>query len=137
MLKIKKIRILAPGLNSRKDGASLSSDDEDEDEIIEGEAAGQWLKDLFGECDGKGKSKAWHRAIFTCVYFISLAKGAEEIFPREKFPSSQLGMNFVKVEFVGVSLKLSLSGSRNGDVSFNKIMLGAKETAIGMIIKRI
>ncbi|GJR39217.1 hypothetical protein Tco_0650200 [Tanacetum coccineum] len=63
--------------------------------------------------------------------------GAKEIFPKEKFPSAQLGMNIIKVEFVGVSLKLSLSGSRNGDVSFNKIMLGAKEIAIGMIIKRI
>ncbi|GKB53310.1 hypothetical protein Tco_0904063 [Tanacetum coccineum] len=83
------------------------------------------------------KHGKWNRAIFACVYFISLAKGAKEIFPKEKFPSSQLRTNFVKVEFIGVSLKLSLSGSRNGDVSFNKIMLGAKEIAIGMIIKRI
>ncbi|GKC53504.1 hypothetical protein Tco_1076249 [Tanacetum coccineum] len=71
----------------------------------------------------------------TCIYFISLAKGAKEIFPKEKFPSSQLGMNFVKMEFVGVSLKLSLSGSRSSDGLFDEIMFRPEEITIGMIIK--
>nr|GEU63321.1 hypothetical protein [Tanacetum cinerariifolium] len=64
-------------------------------------------------------------------------KGAKEIFPKEKFPSFQLGANVVKVEFVGVSYKLSLSGSKSSDGLFDEVMFRSKEIAIGMTIKRI
>ncbi|GJV51826.1 hypothetical protein Tco_1447567 [Tanacetum coccineum] len=143
------------GENSRKDGASLSSHDEDEDEINKGEVVffPFSLLDSFEMCKDHNiarqtnglricledvtvkasqKHGKWNRAIFACVYFISLAKGAKEIFPKEKFHPSASGTNFVKVEFCyGVSLKLS--GYKNGDVPFNKIMLRAKEIAIGVI----
>nr|GEU80182.1 hypothetical protein [Tanacetum cinerariifolium] len=43
--------------------------------------------------------------------------------------------NIIIVEFVGASLNLSLSGSRNGDVVFDEVMLRAKEITIGELAK--
>ncbi|GJX43788.1 hypothetical protein Tco_0260464 [Tanacetum coccineum] len=72
-----------------------------------------------------------------CVYVIPITNGAKEIFFKEEFPSPKFGMKIICMEFVGVSLKLGLSGSRNGDVISDKVMLRAKETTIRKIIKRV
>ncbi|GJT19035.1 hypothetical protein Tco_0877741 [Tanacetum coccineum] len=99
--------------NSKNDGASFPSDDEDEkDEVV---------KHVSG----------------ACVYVILITNGAKEIFFKKEFPSPKFGTKIIYMEFVGVSLKLGLSGSRNGDVLSDKVMLRAKETTIGMIIKRV
>ncbi|GJU29172.1 hypothetical protein Tco_1172761 [Tanacetum coccineum] len=112
--------------NSRKDGASLSSDDEDEEEVIDGEQVRQWPEGLLGGCDCKDESKAWQMTWDYHVYFLL-----------PSFDKESSKMNIITVEFVGASLKLSLSGSRNGDVVFDEVMLRAKEITIGMIIKRV
>ncbi|GJW97531.1 hypothetical protein Tco_0179339 [Tanacetum coccineum] len=65
------------------------------------------------------------------LYERNVEKGAKEIFPKEKFPSAQLGMNIIKVEFVGVSLKLSLSGSRMVMFLLTRSCLGPKKLLLG------
>ncbi|GJV75369.1 retrovirus-related pol polyprotein from transposon TNT 1-94 [Tanacetum coccineum] len=72
-----------------------------------------------------------------CVYMIPITNGAKEMFFKEEFPSPKFGMRIIYMEFVGVSLKLVLSGSRNVDVLSDKVMFRAKETTIKMIVKRV
>nr|GEY17796.1 hypothetical protein [Tanacetum cinerariifolium] len=103
--------------NSRKGGASLSSDNEDEEEEAEVEDNGLrvCLKDVIVKTSQKHSK--WHGTIAFNFDFLHSIKNHQK--------------------FVEVSLKLSLSGSRNGDVFFDEIMLRAKEMTIRMIIKRV
>nr|GFA27267.1 hypothetical protein [Tanacetum cinerariifolium] len=71
-----------------------------------------------------------------CFYLVSFVNRAKK-FLKEKFSSFQIGANVINVEFVEVSKKLSLSGSRSGDGLFDEIMFMAKVIAFGMIIKRV
>ncbi|GKC54487.1 hypothetical protein Tco_1077232 [Tanacetum coccineum] len=85
----------------------------------------------------------WHGSIVVkhvsgaCVYVIPITNGAKESFFKEEFPSFKFRMKIIYMEFVGVYLKLGLSGSRNDDVLSDEVMLRAKETTIRMIIKRV
>nr|GEV58578.1 alpha/beta hydrolases superfamily protein [Tanacetum cinerariifolium] len=112
--------------NSRKDGASLSLDDVDEEDVNDGEQVGKWHECLFGGCDCKNNSKAWQMAWDHHVCFLL-----------PSFDKESSKTNIVSVKFIGASVKLSLSGSRNGDVVFDEVMLRAKEITIGMIFKRV
>ncbi|GKF27280.1 hypothetical protein Tco_0083174, partial [Tanacetum coccineum] len=93
--------------NSIKDGASLSLDDEDEEEVTEGEEIffpfsslgqkhGEWRRTIAfvndflhsinnhrSEVELSSNGQVVKHVCSTCVYLTSLAKGAKEIFPKE------------------------------------------------------
>ncbi|GJT33154.1 hypothetical protein Tco_0923573 [Tanacetum coccineum] len=85
-----------------------------------------------------GQGATWIHVSATCVHVSCHV--AEELIARMATAGLELmtfRTNIVNVEFVGASLKLILSGSRNGDVISDEVMLRSKETTIGRIIKRV
>nr|GEZ48293.1 hypothetical protein [Tanacetum cinerariifolium] len=104
-------------MNSRKDGPSLSSDDEDKEDVTEGEAT------LFP---------------FSLLEFLTMYKGFMTRSWNVNLANGLMARGFlwrttniVDVEFVRVSLKLRLSGSRNGDVVLTRSCLRPKKLLLG------
>ncbi|GJT44463.1 hypothetical protein Tco_0953178 [Tanacetum coccineum] len=124
-------------INSRKDDASLSSDDEDEEEVTEGEEIFFPFSLLgFLEMSRGSMTRQKHGELHGIIAFVNDFLHSINNHQSEVELSSN-GQVVKHVEFVGASLMLSLSCSRNGDVVFDEIMLRAKEITIGMIIKRV
>ncbi|GJZ75455.1 hypothetical protein Tco_0639920, partial [Tanacetum coccineum] len=128
---------------SKNDGASFPSDDEDEEEEAKGEAT-LFPFSLIGFLEmSKGfMTRSWNVNVVkhvsgACIYVIPITNGAKEIFFKKEFPSPKFRTIIIYIEFVWVSMKLGLSGSRNGDVLSNKVMLRSKEATIRITIKRL
>nr|GEV43761.1 hypothetical protein [Tanacetum cinerariifolium] len=112
--------------NLRKDGASLSPDDDDEEEQAEGKET------LFP---------------FSLVGFFEMSKGFMIRSWNVNLASGTMARGIVPILLAQeeyhlcgvylVSLKLNLIDSRSGDVYFDEVMFRAKEMTIRMIIKRV
>ncbi|GJS76480.1 hypothetical protein Tco_0726361 [Tanacetum coccineum] len=104
----------------------------------------QWLRWIHNTIMKRGPSK-WDNGLRVCLEEVFVETSQDHI---EWHRSIAFILDFIHSienhggevefsfdEFVGVSLELVLSGSRNGDVPFDKVMLRTKETTIRMIIK--